>query len=150
MKFGKLQTMWITKKKCYLNNLICRLGFKVRVFNDFRAHEILEKLEAIKNKNHKDADCLCVVVLTHGSEGYLWARDKKYKVKELWEPFTANNCPSLKEKPKLFIIQVSFSNVYLPILNVAYLISKAIFTLVSYSYHTAWIWIWMTKRPVAT
>ena len=76
-------------------------------------HEILEKLDKMKNKNHKDADCLCVVVLTHGSDGYLWARDKSYEVKQLWEPFTANNCPTLAEKPKTFIIQVRFSNFYM-------------------------------------
>ena len=74
--------------------------------------EILETLEKIKNKNHKDADSLCVVVLTHGSEGHLSARDKSYEVKKLWEPFTSNNCPSLAEKPKLFIIQVGFSLIY--------------------------------------
>ena len=72
-------------------------------------HEILEKLEEIKNKNHEDADCLCVVVLTHGSEGYLEAKDKSYMVKQLWKPFTAHNCPTLVEKPKMFIIQVRFS-----------------------------------------
>ena len=95
-----------------MKSTLSMLGFKkVRVFNNLCEHEILEKLEEIKNKNHKDADCLCVVVLTHGSEGYLLARDKSYKVKKLWEPFTADNCPSLAGKPKLFIIQVRFSSI---------------------------------------
>ena len=96
-----------------MKSTLSMLGFKkVRVFNNLCEHEILEKLEEIKKENHKDADCLCVVVLTHGSEGYLLARDKSYKVKKLWEPFTADNCPSLAGKPKLFIIQVRFSNIY--------------------------------------
>jgi hypothetical protein len=56
----------------------------------------------------KDYDCLVVFVLTHGEEGeIIYAKDVKYYVKELVEPFTGTNCLNLANKPKLFFIQVS-------------------------------------------
>jgi len=45
--------------------------------------------------------------MSHGEKGILSGRDdSQYKVEELWEPFTADRCPSLAGKPKLFFIQV--------------------------------------------
>lgn len=44
--------------------------------------------------------------MTHGTEnGLLYAKNTKYKLKSLWSPFTADNCPSLAGKPKMFFIQ---------------------------------------------
>ena len=59
--------------------------------------------------NHKDADCFMMFVLSHGEEGTLYAKDAPYKPDRLWTPFTADQCPSLAGKPKMFFIQV---NVY--------------------------------------
>jgi hypothetical protein len=56
----------------------------------------------------KNYDCLVVFVLTHGGESeIIYAKDRKYYVKELVEPFTGKNCTQLANKPKLFFIQVS-------------------------------------------
>ena len=56
----------------------------------------------------KNYDCLVVFVLTHGGEcEIIYAKDRKYYVKELVEPFTGRNCIQLANKPKLFFIQVS-------------------------------------------
>jgi caspase-like apoptosis-related cysteine protease len=38
--------------------------------------------------------------------GILYGRDTAYKPEALWDPFTADKCPSLAGKPKLFFIQV--------------------------------------------
>jgi len=59
-------------------------------------------------QDHSDADCIAVIVLTHGKKGHLIPRDShvKYEVDLLWTPFTADKCPTLAGKPKLFIIQV--------------------------------------------
>lgn len=59
-------------------------------------------------EDHSDADCLAVIVLTHGErDGSLVPRDSSvfYNVDMLWKPFTADKCPSLAGKPKLFFIQ---------------------------------------------
>jgi caspase 7 len=58
--------------------------------------------------NHGDADCLVIIVLTHGKENALHAKDTHYEPDILWNAFTADKCPSLAGKPKLFFIQVIF------------------------------------------
>lgn len=58
--------------------------------------------------DHSDSDCLAVVLLTHGLVGdYVHAHDHPYPLQDIWRPFTADKCPSLAGKPKLFFIQVS-------------------------------------------
>lgn len=75
--------------------------------------------------NHSDNDCLMIVVLTHGELvplknrkgeslatilthdlfSYLHATDNKYPLQYIWENFTDERCPTLKNKPRIFIIQ---------------------------------------------
>ena len=44
-------------------------------------------------------------MLSHGSEGNIYAYDKAYETSVLWEQFTGDKCPSLIGKPKLFFLQ---------------------------------------------
>lgn len=61
----------------------------------------------VSKENFSDADCLCIIVLTHGHIGdRIFAKDYPYRFEDLWTPFTANRCPTLAGKPKLFFIQV--------------------------------------------
>lgn len=46
-----------------------------------------------------------MAVLSHGELGILYARDTPYKPECLWSPFTADKCPTLAGKPKMFFIQ---------------------------------------------
>ncbi len=57
------------------------------------------------NLDHRNSDCIVVIVLSHGETGRLEARDGTYDVNEIWEPFLHSK--SLVGKPKLFFIQVS-------------------------------------------
>lgn len=57
-------------------------------------------------EDHTDADCLIVVVMSHGESGLLHSTDSLYPVDMLWAPFTGDRCSSLAGKPKLFFIQV--------------------------------------------
>lgn len=88
---------------------ICRvlddLDFDVRVFNDYSRKELLETLKDVSKEDHSNSDCLVVVVMTHGEQGVLYARDNKYNVDSLWRPFIGKACPSLIGKPKMFFIQ---------------------------------------------
>jgi hypothetical protein len=87
-----------------------KLDFEVKIYDDLCATEIMDILEKVRKQNHYDADCICLVVLSHGGEGIVSAKDETYPIKKLWEPFTADRCPSLAGKPKLFLFQVSFRN----------------------------------------
>ena len=58
-----------------------------------------------------DSDCLLVVVLSHGGDDDLIAaQDEWYPDEELWNPFLAENCPSLRGKPKLFFLNACRGN----------------------------------------
>lgn len=55
--------------------------------------------------DHSQHDCLIVAVLSHGELGLLYAHDTPYKPDSIWSHFTADKCPTLAGKPKLFFIQ---------------------------------------------
>lgn len=75
--------------------------------------------------DHSDSDCLMIAVLSHGDivplvdrrhkqyttilthdlVSYLHASDNKYPLQMIWEHFTDEKCPSLKNKPRIFLIQ---------------------------------------------
>lgn len=58
-------------------------------------------------EDHSKNDCLVVVAMTHGiSSSFIYARENPYPVEFLWNTFTADKCPTLAGKPKLFFIQV--------------------------------------------
>lgn len=55
--------------------------------------------------DHSQHDCLIVAILSHGDLGMLYAHDTSYKNDSIWSYFTADKCPTLAGKPKLFFIQ---------------------------------------------
>lgn len=76
--------------------------------------------------DHSDNDCLVVIVLSHGElvpyhdfntgdesttilshdlMSYVHSMDTKYPLQLIWTYFTDENCPTLKNKPRLFLIQ---------------------------------------------
>ncbi|XP_032664632.1 caspase-1-like [Odontomachus brunneus] len=83
------------------------LGFDVMVHDNLTHREVIDVLDELSNKtDHRDNDCICIVVLTHGLQNdMISAKDAIYKTDKLWKPFTADNCPTLAGKPKLFFIQ---------------------------------------------
>jgi len=81
------------------------LGFEIQVHNDLSYTELSGVLMETAAKDHSSADCLLVVVMSHGDPGYLYCRDKSYPATELWSHFTGDKCHSLIGKPKLFFIQ---------------------------------------------
>lgn len=93
------------------------------IFNDFSRKDLLAEMQKIASNQDllSNADCFVCFILTHGREGnYLRARDERYKFDEIVNMFTADNCPALEGKPKIFMLQVSsklssirFSNDYI-------------------------------------
>ena len=71
-------------------------------------------LLSVSKDDHKNEDCLVVAVLTHGhGRKHLYAHDGYYETNILFSSFTADACPELAGKPKIFIIQVSVKSVRL-------------------------------------
>jgi caspase 7 len=105
---GKLQLKARNGTHCDRDNLkvvLRQLDFEVEVHNDLPCREIERILEQASMEDHSEADCILVTVLSHGELGILYASDHPYKPDNLWGYFTADKCPTLAGKPKMFFIQ---------------------------------------------
>ena len=82
------------------------LGYEVRVYSNQSYKELMSHLDRVATiENHDKSDSIAIVVLSHGNDGTIYAYDKPFPANKLWEPFTAENAPSLAGKPKMFFIQ---------------------------------------------
>jgi len=75
------------------------------VYNDPTNAELHNIINQAAKEDHSDRDCLLVAVFSHGGPNIIYSADAHYKPDSLWDPFTADRCPSLAGKPKIFIIQ---------------------------------------------
>ncbi|XP_042639580.1 caspase-10 [Orycteropus afer afer] len=83
------------------------LGFTVRVYNDVTKVGLEEALQHYKSHpGHTDGDCFVCCILTHGKFGAVYSSDGALiLIREIMSHFTAQQCPGLALKPKLFFIQ---------------------------------------------
>ena len=84
-----------------------QLGFDIEVYSNLFAKEIERKISAksedIQLKNY---NCLIVCILSHGSRGFISGSDgEQVSIHQLQYAFNSQRCPSLHNKPKIFIIQ---------------------------------------------
>nr|XP_054097285.1 caspase-1 isoform X3 [Callithrix jacchus] len=92
--------------------LLKNLGYSVDVRKNLTASEMTTELEAFAHRpEHKTSDSTFLVFMSHGiREGIC---GKKYseqvpdilRVNEIFRNLNTKNCPSLKDKPKVIIIQ---------------------------------------------
>uniref|UniRef100_A0A1B0AN95 Caspase family p20 domain-containing protein n=1 Tax=Glossina palpalis gambiensis TaxID=67801 RepID=A0A1B0AN95_9MUSC len=102
---GQKQRVGTERDRDAIYASLTNYGFDVRVFNDLTFADLNEKLKETAQEDHQQNDCLLVVVMSHGYEGKIFARDMAYPVERLWNAFLGENCTSLINKPKLFFIQ---------------------------------------------
>lgn len=94
-----------------LSETLNNLKFDVSIYEDQSCDQIKSIIEdSSKTVDHTDNDCILIAVLSHGEHGYISAKDKSYQIDMLWSGFTAEKCPSLAGKPKLFFIQACQGN----------------------------------------
>ncbi|EDV91591.1 GH17516 [Drosophila grimshawi] len=80
-------------------------GFDVRPYNDLTFAEITDLLKEVAREDHSQNDCFVLVLMSHGAEGKVYAKDMAYPVERLWNPFLGDSCKTLVNKPKLFFLQ---------------------------------------------
>ncbi|CAH8826050.1 unnamed protein product [Trichobilharzia szidati] len=82
-------------------------NFLVKLFRNLSAGEIQAQLEHLSQKtDHTEYNCLVICLMSHGTIGRIYGVDgNSLSIHELTSLFTADNCPSLAGKPKLFFIQ---------------------------------------------
>ncbi|XP_013105145.1 caspase-1 [Stomoxys calcitrans] len=81
------------------------LDFEVTAYKDCKLRDLFKHIDNAASQDHSDCDCIAVAILTHGEHGYLYAKDVMYKLESICHYFTAQECPTLAGKPKLFFIQ---------------------------------------------
>lgn len=63
---------------------------------------------SVSKENHTDNSCFVCVLMSHGEEGTILGSDERWlPVKTLTSLMTSDLCPSLRDKPKLFFLQVA-------------------------------------------
>uniref|UniRef100_A0A5K3FQ28 Caspase-3-like n=1 Tax=Mesocestoides corti TaxID=53468 RepID=A0A5K3FQ28_MESCO len=90
------------------------LGFLVKVLRNLSSGEMRSELKFIGRKtDHTAYDCFVAVVMAHGGLGELYGvNGDAFPVHQLTFDFTAEKCPSLAGKPKLFFIQACRGDEY--------------------------------------
>ncbi|XP_059823385.1 caspase-8-like isoform X2 [Hypanus sabinus] len=82
------------------------LGFAVHRFNNLTVDEMLERLEEFRKYNHDKMDSFVCCILSHGEKDVVVGTDGKHlQITNMRHLFSGSQCPSLLEKPKIFIIQ---------------------------------------------
>ncbi|XP_029434788.1 caspase-9 [Rhinatrema bivittatum] len=87
--------------------------FQVQVRRNLKGKEIHGELQRLAGTDHSHLDCCLVVILSHGCEarhiqfpGGVYGTDgASIPVEKIVKYFDGSQCPSLRGKPKLFIIQ---------------------------------------------
>ncbi|NWR11739.1 CASP6 protein, partial [Paradoxornis webbianus] len=90
------------------NNLkrsLTDLGFEVRLSDNLKAEDVMQKIKEASMEDHSDADCFVCVFLSHGEDDHIYAHNDKIKIQEITDMFRGDKCPSLIGKPKIFVIQ---------------------------------------------
>lgn len=95
-----------------LKELFWRLGFHCDIFSDLKIREMKSVLSRFaKIEDHKNLSCCALALMSHGDENNIFGiQGEKIPVNELISYFNDQNCPNLKNKPKLFIIQTCRNN----------------------------------------
>ncbi|KAL2734394.1 caspase-1-like [Vespula squamosa] len=89
-----------------INDVFTKLGFEVVRYDDLIYTDLRDTISTLSSEDHSNSDCICIFVLTHGmSDNLIYAKDVPYNANYIWKPFSADLCPSLAGKPKLFFFQ---------------------------------------------
>lgn len=85
------------------------LSFTVIVHSDLGKEDFFKEIDRIRRMPLSSCDCLVIIFMSHGCEErdkeYIWLRDGKVLTSTLWGNFTADKCPQMAGKPKLYFIQ---------------------------------------------
>lgn len=84
---------------------LSNLKFKVKVHTDCTLNEMKDILSRVAGKNHSDCDCIWITFITHGHNDMFYAKDTLFSIESMWSYFTADSCPTLAGKPKIFAVQ---------------------------------------------
>jgi hypothetical protein len=89
-----------------VHRIFSKMGYKCSRFNDVRKQDIINACTDVsKRPDLKNHSSLVVIILSHGEEDAIYARDGLIPVDTIVTYFKGDNCAALRGKPKLFFIQ---------------------------------------------
>ena len=89
-----------------LTDVFSDLGFKIRRENDLTKKEVIDLMSTVQHIDYHEMGSLFVILLSHGEiEAIYSTNSETIHLFDIISHFTAENCPSLAGKPKIFIIQ---------------------------------------------
>ncbi|KAL7890637.1 hypothetical protein AOLI_G00001130 [Acnodon oligacanthus] len=91
-----------------LNEVFSWLAFSVEIHSDMTAVAMKEVLLGLSRREH-NGDCFICCILSHDCEGGFFGTDGQIvRPSDILQPFTTANCPSLADKPKVFILHTGW------------------------------------------
>uniref|UniRef100_F7G5S9 Caspase-1 n=1 Tax=Monodelphis domestica TaxID=13616 RepID=F7G5S9_MONDO len=95
-----------------MQNLLEGLGYRVHVKENLTALEMESALKQFASyPEHRTSDSTFLVLMSHGVPGGICGKDYTDKVPQIldvnkiFQIFNTSNCPTLKDKPKIIILQ---------------------------------------------
>uniref|UniRef100_A0A6I8NVW0 Caspase-14-like n=1 Tax=Ornithorhynchus anatinus TaxID=9258 RepID=A0A6I8NVW0_ORNAN len=92
-----------------LRKHLAAFRFSVQECIDPDGKVILQDLREFRDKingSPYEMSCCLVILMSHGVNGFIKGKDEKVvDLEEIFKLFNNANCPNLREKPKIFIIQ---------------------------------------------
>lgn len=83
-----------------------RLHFQVDVVHNRTVAELRALVTELSAFDHSRYSCFVLCVVSHGERGLIFGGDEGKKLlRDVVDAFSPTRCPSLKGKPKLFVIQ---------------------------------------------
>ena len=83
------------------------LGFVVKVFHDLQYFEMQQVAEKFAKVDHSNYDAFICIIMSHGGEKDTieGVKGRKIYIENITSEFKPSKCPTLAEKPKVFIVQ---------------------------------------------
>jgi len=101
------------RDKSSLTRVSKLFGFtKTSVYPDYTTNQVKQQLKIYSSEDFTNEDCLVCAILSHGdSNGFISTYDGKINIQVFFDAFSDKACPSLKGKPKIFIVQACRGNI---------------------------------------
>lgn len=90
----------------YIEQVFRSLDFQIECHNNLTSDQMHRQFQLLQNHDYTNNYCLFIFILSHGHlEGVYGTDGGDIAIEHIQRMFSTANCPSLKDKPKVFVIQ---------------------------------------------
>lgn len=95
-----------------LESVFIQMGFDVIRHDNLNRMDMMLTFRRLAAADHSNEDCFVCAILSHGEEGVLYATDGVVYIEKITRLFKPDECPTLAEKPKIFLFQACRGRFY--------------------------------------